>query len=302
MPELEDPEIFRAIVEGIQTGVYLVDRERKIVFWNAGAEKISGYLRHEVVGRFCRDKILVHCDHTHAILCGEGCPLAATMSDGKTREAHLYLRHKAGYRVPVHVQAMPMRNREGTIIGAAEIFAETSTTRRVDRRDPSASGRVDLDEITGLFRPEIMLSRLRENIADFGEHGKEFSILLVEIDDLDRFEASHGREAEHAIRRVVAHTVANNLRLFDVAGSWHDKRFLAILQGGSASTQAVSSRVQDLVNCSGIEWWGDQLSVTVSLGEVTAKLDDTAESILERVADSLFESTPKSRKPHHDSL
>lgn len=30
-PEFDDPEILRAILESLQTGVYLVDRERRIV-------------------------------------------------------------------------------------------------------------------------------------------------------------------------------------------------------------------------------------------------------------------------------
>jgi PAS domain-containing protein len=38
MLELQDPEIFRAVLESVQTGVYLVDREGKIRFWNDGGE------------------------------------------------------------------------------------------------------------------------------------------------------------------------------------------------------------------------------------------------------------------------
>src|SRR2546426_9517321 len=43
MPELQDPDIFRTILESLQTGVYVVGREGRILFWNQGAEKITGY-------------------------------------------------------------------------------------------------------------------------------------------------------------------------------------------------------------------------------------------------------------------
>jgi PAS domain S-box-containing protein len=33
--------MFRAVLESLQTGVCVVDRERKITFWNDGAEKIT---------------------------------------------------------------------------------------------------------------------------------------------------------------------------------------------------------------------------------------------------------------------
>ena len=52
MPDFKDPEIFRTVLSSLQTGVYLMDRDRKIHFWNDGAEKITGYLRQEVVARF----------------------------------------------------------------------------------------------------------------------------------------------------------------------------------------------------------------------------------------------------------
>ena len=42
MPELQDPDIFRTILESLQTGVYVVGRDGRILFWNEGAEKITG--------------------------------------------------------------------------------------------------------------------------------------------------------------------------------------------------------------------------------------------------------------------
>jgi PAS domain S-box-containing protein len=60
MPDFRSSEIFRRIVEQLEVGVYIVDRARKIQFWNHGAERITGFLAQDVVGRFCRDNILVH--------------------------------------------------------------------------------------------------------------------------------------------------------------------------------------------------------------------------------------------------
>ena len=57
MPEFENPDIYRSVLEELPAGVYLVDRHRRIVFWNAGAERICGYLRQDVVGRFLRDHL-----------------------------------------------------------------------------------------------------------------------------------------------------------------------------------------------------------------------------------------------------
>ena len=44
LPAELDPKPYRDILEGLPNGVYVVDRDRKILFWNDGAEQISGYL------------------------------------------------------------------------------------------------------------------------------------------------------------------------------------------------------------------------------------------------------------------
>ena len=99
-----DSQLCRAILESLPAAVYVVDRERRILLWNGQAEKISGFLRHEVIGRICRDNILMHCNEHGTVLCGEACPLAETMRDGRAREVEVYMRHKKGHRVPVRVQ------------------------------------------------------------------------------------------------------------------------------------------------------------------------------------------------------
>ena len=67
MLDLNNPRVFETAVDSLDVGVYLVDCHRKIVYWNRGAERISGYLRQDVTGRFCRDDILVHSDENRRI-------------------------------------------------------------------------------------------------------------------------------------------------------------------------------------------------------------------------------------------
>jgi PAS domain-containing protein len=41
MAGMLDPEVFQNVLNSFPPGVYLADRERKIVFWNQGAERIT---------------------------------------------------------------------------------------------------------------------------------------------------------------------------------------------------------------------------------------------------------------------
>ena len=58
MSELDNPEIFRSILATLPTRVYLVDRNRKILFWNGGAENVAGYFRQDIVGHFPLELLL----------------------------------------------------------------------------------------------------------------------------------------------------------------------------------------------------------------------------------------------------
>src|ERR1700739_4870872 len=93
MSEFDNPEIYRSILDTLPTAVYLVDRNRKILFWNAGAEEITGYLRQDVVGRFLREHLLGTSDDLDL---GSGIfdPLSVAFRDGKSSTGDVSIRHK----------------------------------------------------------------------------------------------------------------------------------------------------------------------------------------------------------------
>ena len=64
-------------------GIYVCDRERRIVFWNKSAERITGWQAEDVIGRACLDDVLNHVDKDGRRLCGkEYVPLHRSMVTG----------------------------------------------------------------------------------------------------------------------------------------------------------------------------------------------------------------------------
>lgn len=74
---------YKDLVDKLFEGVYFVDLERRIAYWNRGAERITGYPADQVLGSRCADNLLVHVDEAGRALCREGCPLEATCLDGR---------------------------------------------------------------------------------------------------------------------------------------------------------------------------------------------------------------------------
>ncbi|MGD1148874.1 MAG: PAS domain S-box protein [Thermoanaerobaculaceae bacterium] len=54
------PEFFRKVIENLHDRVHFVDPERRITYWNRGAERISGYAAQDVTESRCFDEILMH--------------------------------------------------------------------------------------------------------------------------------------------------------------------------------------------------------------------------------------------------
>jgi PAS domain S-box-containing protein len=56
------PSFREKLLDSLFDGVYFVDRERRIRYWNQGAEHLTGYSASEAVGKYCFDNFLVHVD------------------------------------------------------------------------------------------------------------------------------------------------------------------------------------------------------------------------------------------------
>ena len=282
---LHDAGLYRGILETLPVGLYVVDPERKILLWNEAAERISGYHAAEVTGRYCHDNILVHCDRHGSVLCGSACPLAQTIHEGHARETEVFLRHKLGHRVPVYVGAVPLRKECGTIVGAVEIFEARVAAPEEDRREADADQRRE----PGFFlldRPflEVLLT---EQFRDFKEWHKPFAVLGVRIENLSHFREMYGRAAVDEAIAAVTRTVLGSVRRTDHVGRWGTNRLMAIMPNCRASAlPEITQRLQELLAQTAVLWWGERLSVALTVGAAGVREGDTAESMLDRCEES----------------
>ena len=294
MPEIGDPEIFQAVLESLQTGVYIVDRNRRIRFWNDGAEQITGYLRQDVVGRFLRDHLLATGDDVKDFAADPDDPVNMAFRDGKPSTVEVSILHKDGYRVPIVLRTMPIRNGRGAVIGAAESFEKNRSASEWTRRQSARADFGCLDALTGVAARSYMETQIRENLTTFVEHNIPFGILLVEVDHLDRFRASRGPGVVPTILRVVAQSMENCVRPTDLVGCWGENQFIAILlECKETEVALVGERLRRIVARAEIEWWGDKFSVTSPVGGAGCRRGDTVELLVPRAAASLHESIAK---------
>ncbi len=203
--------------------------DQKILFWNDGAERITGHLRQDVLGRFCVDDLLGNRDGHDSFATDAAEAIAAVLRDGKPVAVNVSLCHKEGHRVLVRLRAVAIRNSHGTVIGAAESFEESLSVSSWDRRQGKLAVFGCIDEESGVFNREYLLFQLRENLGTFNRYRIPFSVLCIQVDQIDHFQAAHGIRAVAAIQRAVAQTLGNSLRPTDLLGRLSERTFLAVL-------------------------------------------------------------------------
>jgi PAS domain S-box-containing protein len=229
MSVFADPEIYRIVPESMQTGLYMVDRDQRIQFWNEGAEKITGYFRQGVMGHFCRDFFPPQMEEGKNGICEIGGAIASVLRDGRPVIAEITLRHKIGHQVMVRIRAIAIRDASGAVIGAAESIDGDPWAFEADRRHRKLASYGCLDEATGVLSDSFIHTHLRENLTTFVEPNIPFSILCFQFDPLGRFRRTYGTGAVNAALRLVAQTVEGNLRPTDFVGHSGGNSLLAIL-------------------------------------------------------------------------
>ncbi len=283
IPGKETPELFRMALEVLKCGVVLFDRQRKIFFWNDGAEAITGYHRHEVVGHTAQANLLTQCNEVSCVHCGAACPLTQALHDGKPTIIRGYLHHKSGHSVPVRLLLNLIRADHGSVAAIAANFEEEIWASEPSFHENNLAAHGCLDVITGVPNHAFTQSHLRENLAFYVEYHLPFGILRIQVQGLDELKATHGREAVDVMLHVVAQTMKHTLRPDGFLGRWADDQFLAIVTDcGPADLQRVAQNVQKIANGSGIQWWDDLLSASVYVASAMVQPEDTMEIFLGR--------------------
>jgi diguanylate cyclase (GGDEF)-like protein/PAS domain S-box-containing protein len=268
--------------------VYFVDRERRITYWNRGAEELAGFPASQVVGTHCWDNKLLHVDAAGTQLCAGGCPLAATIEDGCPRKAEVFMRHQLGHRVPVSLRVSPVRNGGGQITGAVGVFSDNSAKKAAEDKIVQLEGLALLDPLTGVANRRNVEIRLQASLAAFQRYGWAFGVLFLDVDHFKKVNDTAGHETGDQVLRMVARTLAASLRSVDSFGRWGGEEFVAVVANTTEDDlRAVAERCRCLVEQSELEANAGRIRVTVSAGGSMARAGDTTEALIER-ADRLM--------------
>lgn len=287
---MELEKIFTWIIDHVSDGVYIVDPDRKILFWNKAAEEITGYTAEEMMGCNCQHSGLNHVDMDGNHLCCSGCPLLATIHEGMRHDGKVFVLHKNGCRLPVKTQFFPI-SEKGKVIAAVEIFRLASQKVYDDDFIETLSGAAMHDQLTNLPNRRYLENFLKYKILESSKFKQKLCVAFGDIDHFRDFNNTYGHDAGDAVLQNIATSIRSNLKNEDKLCRWGGEEFVfaGFVRSGE-DARALGERLRNLVMNTSIIHKGERLSATMSIGVTLLQPGDTTETLLKRADALMYQS------------
>jgi diguanylate cyclase (GGDEF)-like protein len=134
--------------------------------------------------------------------------------------------------------------------------------------------------------------RLDAVFQDFAAGGQSLGVLWITVDQSHDLRKTHGTKACEAMLARVERTIANGLRPGEEVGRWGDDEFLVVSHERTPELLAKHAQtVAGLARTADFRWWGDRVSITVSIGAAQADQTQTLAQLLERAQEAMVSST-----------
>jgi diguanylate cyclase (GGDEF)-like protein/PAS domain S-box-containing protein len=269
-------ELLEAAFDAVPEGVALVGLEGEVVLWNQAAQGITGYTAIDVLSRPIPEGL-------EALFEEE---LVDRGTAGASRRTLVRARHKLGHEVPVIARFLELRDELGERIGGVALFHPAES---LDALPHGESCNASSDEARGDFE-----ERLQTEFDDFKRGGAPFSVLWIGVDQAEDLRKTHGVSACNAMLEKVRHALVQGLRPAEEMSRWGDDEFLIVAHERSVEMLVSHAHtLAGLARTADFRWWGDRVSLTVSIGAAQAVGDgnETLAQLLGRARQAMESSS-----------
>ena len=173
--------------------------------------------------------------------------------------------HRLGHDLPVLVRVLALRDGLGGRIGTAVVFHPADNLDALPRGDCGESSGVEASQTE-------LEDRLESEYEDLSRGGMPFGVLWITLDQAHELRKTHGARACEAMLEKMERTLMHGLRPAEQIGRWGEDEFLIISHERTAETLAAHGQVlAGLARTTDFRWWGDRVSLTVSIGAAQAE-------------------------------
>jgi diguanylate cyclase (GGDEF)-like protein len=284
-------ELLEATLDGFPEGVALLGENHHVMFWNEAARMITGYAAVEMIGRPLPEALRPLLEGFCPAGDEEPGVCLIGMSSDSLEVSHeagrgfiVHARHKLDRNVSAMARLLVLRDGLGQRIGTAVLFHPTECLEALPHGEISEDAAVEASQ-------EDLQGRLESLFEDFSQGGVHFGVLWITVDQAHDLRKTHGVGACEAMFKKIEHALAQGLRPGEHLGRWGDDELLVISHERTQSRLSAHAQVlAGLARTANFRWWGDGVSLTISIGAAQAESSDTLADLLERAKTSMLTS------------
>ena len=281
----------RAIVDDLDYGIVVLDRERRVRFVNRAFRRLWRIPDGLAESAPTFIKLMYHGRGSEAYAVSPdrlGDSLAkqlALIRSGEDRPLSIALRD--GEVLQFRCKALADGGRLLTYGMVSELAHEAEALERL----------ACLDGMTGLNNRRHFLALAENEWSRFRRYGHPLAVLMIDIDLFKSVNDKYGHDVGDEVIKAVAETLQKNKRASDIAGRLGGEEFAVILPEATLdSAVAAAERLRRLVTERAIAVEGGRLTVTVSVGACVSHAATTGIDELLKQADiALYEAKRSGR-------
>lgn len=281
------------ILNNTTSGIYFVTYDRQILYWNNGAEEITGFTESEIVGKKCFETPLKHLDDRGNNLCEGNCPLVEAMKKNERVEKKVWVHTKNGAVKHIIVKTIPMYDKLGRLIGAVETFDDISSVDKIEMMNKKLKKLSARDPLTNLYSKREMYFHLKKAIAK-SRRGVNMVIIFIDLNNFKEVNDKCGHLEGDRIIKEFAQKIKLVFRKEDIAFRPRTSRFggdefVVVLEvDSSINEKTFTKRIEGIMKSLSVKSCIGNVSMAIGITNV--KPTDNVEKALKRADLAMYKS------------
>jgi diguanylate cyclase (GGDEF)-like protein/PAS domain S-box-containing protein len=262
-------EFNESVFESAPFSIVATDARGMITAMNAAAEKLSGYSRHELIGK--ASMTLLHDERELATaardLFAAGDPfesfdlLSSRAIDGEIDEKEWTLVRRDGTRIPINLAMRAVSSESGEIGGFVGIAFDITERRQMLEYVTHLATH---DQLTGLVARNVLNDRTVEAVERARRYGTKVAVFVIDLDQFKRINDSLGHACGDQILTEAATRLRRSVRSTDTVARVGGDEFIIVMPD-ITSVSDVEHCAANLINRMAPEMRADEQLVNVSM-------------------------------------
>ena len=169
-------------LNSLATGVFTVDKNFTITFFNSQAENLTGYSKGEALGRKCWT--IFRTDH-----CEKDCNLKkAIETESNLLNIRLKMRNRHDLQIPVAITAAVLHDQKGNIVGGVESFQDERAREALEKEVKKSYRLEDFISKDQILRQQLeklpVIAKSAKAVLILGETGVGKDVLAKVVHNL----------------------------------------------------------------------------------------------------------------------